>query len=70
LTDKEAEKFWPLYDQYTVAMEQSTSQLRLTYGPKFRNVSAKSTALFFQLDRRLTMLIDVQLASQIPLIQR
>lgn len=106
LTDKEAEKFWPLYDQYTaqtvkvndtkyhliqsyaqnygqmtavqaeeyvrglVAVDQATSQLRLTYWPKFRTaLSAKGTALFFQLDRRLTMLIDVQLASQIPLIE-
>jgi hypothetical protein len=105
LTDKEAEKFWPLYDQYTsetikindrkyaviqkyaqdygemtdqqaedfvrglVAVDQSTSQLRLTYWPKFREtISAKNTALFFQLDRRITMMIDVQLASQLPLI--
>lgn len=105
LTDKEAEKFWPLYDQYTAetikindkkyaliqkyaqydnqmtdqqaedyvrglaAVDQSTSQLRLTYWPKFREtISAKNTALFFQLDRRIIMMIDVQLSSQLPLI--
>ena len=106
LTDKEAEKFWPIYDQYTaetikindtkygliqkyaqnynqmtdqqaeeyvrglVAVDQATSQLRLTYWPKFRNVtSAKNTALFFQLDRRITTMIEFQLASQIPIIE-
>lgn len=106
LTDKEAEKFWPLYDQYTaelvkindakysaikdyaanystltdaqatsltrqiIGVDQSVGQLRLKYVPIFGNViSGKKTALFFQLDRRLVMLIDLQLASQIPMIE-
>ena len=106
LTDKEAEKFWPVYDQYTadlvkindtkyqlikdyaqnynkitdeqaesyvrglVGVDKATSDLRLTYWPKFRSIaSAKNTALFFQLDRRISTMIDLQLASQIPLIQ-
>jgi len=106
LTDTEAEKFWPLYDQYTaelvkindakyaaikeyatnyttltddqavslvrqiLGVDQSVAQLRLKYVPIFGKViSGKKTALFFQLDRRLVMLIDLQLASQIPMVQ-
>jgi hypothetical protein len=46
------------------------AQLRLKYVPIFNQVvSGKKTALFFQLDRRLVMLIDLQLASQIPMIE-
>jgi len=44
--------------------------LRLKYIPNFEKVvSAKKTALFFQLDRRLSLIIDLQLASSIPLVQ-
>ncbi len=108
LTDTEAEKFWPLYDQYTaelvkindakyavikeyaasyntnaitddqavslmrkvVEVDQAVAQLRLRYFPIFNKViSGKKTALFFQMDRRLVMLIDVQLASHIPIVE-
>jgi len=106
LTDTEAVKFWPIYDQYTaelvkinnakyaaikeyatnystlsddqatsltrqiIGVDQSVAQLRLKYVPIFGNViSGKKTALFFQLDRRLVMLIDLQLASQIPMVE-
>jgi len=106
LTDKEAETFWPLYDQYTaelvkindakyaaikeyatnyttltddqavtltrqiIGVDQSVAQLRMKYVPMFSKViSGKKTALFFQLDRRLVMLIDLQLASQIPMVE-
>jgi hypothetical protein len=105
LTDQEAEKFWPLYDQYTadlvkindakyaaikeyaasystltddqatglvrkmLGVDQAVAELRLRYIPIFNNViSGRKTAVFFQLDRRLVALIDLQLASQIPLI--
>ena len=106
LTDAEAEKFWPIYDQYTAdlvqinntkydlikvylqtyttmtdaeadnymkrwtTMDESVVQLRQKYVPTFRKVlSAKNTLLFFQLDRRVSLMIDLQLASQIPLIE-
>ena len=106
LSDTEATKFWPLYDQYTadlvkindakygaikeyatnydtltdakaleltrqmLEVDQSVAQLRLKYSPMFSKVvSGKKTALFFQLDRRLLMLIDLQLASAIPMVQ-
>jgi hypothetical protein len=105
LTDSEAEKFWPIYDQYVnelvninnakyalikeyeqntnmteeqadsltkkwLAVDESVVQLRLKYIPIFRReLSAKRTALFFQIDRRVQMLIDLQLASLLPLMQ-
>ena len=107
LTDEQATKFWPIYDQYiaelvqinntkyevikeyvdsrgTLTPEQadsmttrllnldvSVTQLRQKYQPIFRAaLPARETATFFQLDRRIAMLIDLQLASQIPLIQQ
>jgi hypothetical protein len=43
-------------------------QLRLKYIPVFRKVlSGRQTALFFQIDWRLGLMIDLQLA-QMPLI--
>jgi hypothetical protein len=106
LTDAEAEKFWPIYDQYTaelvkindakyavmkeyatnystltddksvaltrqlLGVDQQVAELRLKYVPIFgKVVSGKKTALFFQLDRRLLALIDLQVASEIPMVQ-
>ena len=105
LTDTEAEKFWPTYDQYVselvkindakyalikeylqntnmtdeqadslskrwLAVDESVLQLRLKYIPIFRTtLSAKGTAQFFQLDRRVQMMIDLQLLGSIPLIE-
>jgi Spy/CpxP family protein refolding chaperone len=104
LTDAEAEKFWPVYDQYSAdvarindtkaalikdywqtfntmngeqaeaylrkraAVEESLMQLRVKYIPIFRKVlSGRQTALFFQIDWRLGLMVDLQLA-QMPLI--
>src|SRR5580765_1551547 len=106
LTGAEAEKFWPVYEQYIselvktntkkyalikqyiqsggalsdadaetavkqwVDVDQSVAQLRMQYIPNFRKVlSPKSLALFYQLDRRVQLMIDLQLASTIPLVQ-
>jgi hypothetical protein len=66
MTDEQADglsKRW-------VEVDESVAQLRLKYIPIFRKVlSAKSTAMFFQLDRRVQMMIDLQLTSSIPLVQ-
>ena len=107
LTDSEATKFWPVYDQYItelvtinntkyqllqeyfnsygqltdeqadsmtkrlLALDVSVAQLRQKYQPTFRAaVPAKVAATFFQLDRRIAMMIDLQLGSQIPLVQQ
>ncbi|MGO9519607.1 MAG: hypothetical protein ACLPND_21425 [Candidatus Korobacteraceae bacterium] len=106
LTDAEAAKFWPVYDQYIaelvklngtkydlikqyvqnngvltdaqadnavkkwIAVDQGVSELRLKYVPIFRKVlTPQNTALFYQLDRRVQLLIDLQLASALPPIE-
>ena len=105
LTDTEAEKFWPTYNQYVdelvkindvkyalikeylqstnmteeqadslsrrwLDVDESVVQLRLKYIPIFRKVlSARGAALFFQIDRRVQMMIDLQLASSLPLVE-
>ncbi|HTC42273.1 MAG TPA: hypothetical protein VK703_11900 [Candidatus Acidoferrales bacterium] len=107
LTDPEATKFWPIYDQYaaemtqigdqkyalikeyaagfgkltdaeaksllnrSLALDEATVQLRIKYVPIVSQVlPGTKTATFFQIDRRLSALIDLQLASQIPLVQQ
>jgi len=106
LTETEAAKFWPVYEQYaadfgkidedraTIVREYSdafgsvtdeeadnlirrwldtdisAAQLRQKYVPIVRMVlPAKKAATFFQIDRRISMIIDVQIMSQIPLVQ-
>jgi len=51
-------------------INESVIKLRQKYLPIVNQVlPGKKTATFFQLDRRIEMLFDVQLASQIPLVQ-
>ena len=51
-------------------VEEAIMKLRLKYYQLFRQVlSGKSTALFFQMDWRLGLILELQLASQTPLIQ-
>ena len=106
LTDDEATKFWPVYDQYssdlakitdartliikeyadgygTVTDDQADSlirrwldadvaaaQLRRRYVPIMRKVlPGTKAATFFQLDRRITTMIDIQITSRLPLVQ-
>src|SRR5258708_16806951 len=46
------------------------ARLRQRYVPVFRIVlTGKKAATFFQLDRRISMMIDVQLTSQLPLAE-
>ena len=53
-----------------LASDGDVNKLRLKYVPLFEKViSPKKTAMFFQIDHRLDMLIQLQLASQIPLIK-
>ena len=49
----------------------ATTQLRQKYVPIVSKVlDGKKTATFFQLDRRIAMMIDLQVASQMPLGQQ
>jgi len=107
LTDTEATKFWPVYDQYTaeqaklgdqkyalikeyaqgfgnlsneqalslinrsLALDEKIAQLRTKYVPIVNQVlPGTKTATFFQMDRRITELLDLQVAEQIPLVQQ
>jgi hypothetical protein len=46
------------------------TKLRQRYVPIFRKVLlGKKAATFFQLDRRISTMIDIQLTSQLPLVQ-
>jgi hypothetical protein len=66
MTDTQANSFI----QRWVTLDGDNTQLRLKYIPEFEKViSPKKTALFFQIDRRVAMMIELQLASQIPLLQ-
>ena len=106
LTDAEATKFWPIYDQYVAELiaindkkfaliqdyadnwgkltnEQSltftrqwldadiaTAQLRQKYVPIVsKALDGRKTATFFQLDRRIAMMMELQVSSQMPLVQ-
>lgn len=58
------------YVRGRAAVDEDIIQVRLRYYPQFRKIlSGKSTALFFQLDWRLGLIMDLQLASQTPLIE-
>jgi hypothetical protein len=106
LTDTEATKFWPVYDQYSADLSKITDaqaalmkeygdayesltdeqadslvcrwldtdiaalQFRRKYLPLFRKVlGGRKTARFFQVEHRINMMIDLQLAAQLPLVQ-
>ncbi len=106
LTPTEAEKFWPVYDQYIKELiaindkkfaliqdyaknygkmsdfdslllirnwldsDIAATQLRQRYVPVVSKVlDGKKTATFFQLDRRIAMMLELQVSSQIPLLQ-
>jgi hypothetical protein len=105
LTETEATKFWPIYDEYAKEMSKhydafysvikdyaanqktltdaqamsmvarwsdiqvQLAQTRQKYVPIVEKaIPGKKTALFFQVDRRLYALIDLQVASEVPLV--
>ena len=106
LTEAEASKFWPVYDQYVTEliaindkkfgliqeyadnwgkltndqsllfarnwldMDIAIVQLRQKYVPIVAKVlDGRKTATFFQLDRRISMMLELQVSSQMPLVQ-
>ena len=53
-----------------LAVDQQVTQLRIKYVSLFLKVlPGKQVATFYQIDRRLQMMVDLQLMSQIPLVQ-
>jgi len=66
ITDEQANSF---IKRWTTT-EQEMAQLRLQWMPEFEKViSPKKTAMFYQIDRRLGLMVELQLSSQIPLIK-
>jgi Spy/CpxP family protein refolding chaperone len=65
MTDQLAED----YMKRSTAIQQQLVALREKYVPTFEKVvSPKKTAQWYQIDRRIDLLIDLQLASMIPVV--
>ncbi len=106
LSDSQAAKFWPVYDQYITElssindkkfrlfqdyadnsgnytdqdsllfvrqwldMDIATVQLRQKYVPMVaKALDGTKAATFFQLDRRISTMLELQVSSQMPLLQ-
>jgi hypothetical protein len=53
----------------SAALDQQFSELLMKYVPIFEKViSAKKTARWYQIDRRLDLLINIELAANIPMV--
>jgi hypothetical protein len=66
MTDAQAQSL----TKRALAADDAANQLRIKYVPLFTQaVQAKKTARFMQIDRRLALLVNVQLSSEIPLVQ-
>jgi hypothetical protein len=105
LTETEATKFWPIYDEYVeemrkvndefyrtvrdysvkhdkwteaeagvmldkwIKLQTEQSALRQRYIPRVKKaITASKAALFFQVDRRLYTLMDLQTSTYLPLV--
>jgi hypothetical protein len=54
----------------TLEMDEAVTKLRSKFAPQFaKAVGARKTARFMQIDRRLSLLMNLQVASGIPLVQ-
>ena len=65
MTDAQAQE----YMKRSTDVEQQLLALRMKYVPMFEKViSSKKTALWYQVDRHIDLLINLQLSSQIPVV--
>ena len=66
LTDEQARRLMKRW----ITTEEEMAELRLRWMPEFEKViSPKKTAMFYQIDRRLGYMVELQLSSQIPLVK-
>ena len=66
MTDAQAQSF----TAHWIDVDNAFLRLKAKYVPLFQRIlPPKKSALFFQFDRRICLLIDLQLASEIPLVQ-
>jgi hypothetical protein len=55
--------------QRMIGVDNETATLRRDYWPRFQKaLGGKRAAQFYQVDRRLSLIVDLQLTSEIPLI--
>ena len=53
-----------------IGVDEAGAKLRLEWIPKFEALlGEKKAAVFFQIDRRVGLMVELQLSSQLPLIQ-
>jgi hypothetical protein len=53
-----------------IKFDDARTQLRAEFYPKFKKaIGAKQAAKFLQVDNRLTLLVDLEIASAVPIIQ-
>ena len=65
MTDAQAQD----YIKRSTAIDQQLLALRMKYVPVFEKViSPKKTALWYQIDRHIDLLINLQLSTQIPMV--
>jgi hypothetical protein len=58
------------YIDRALKFEQDSLSLRQQYVPKFEKaIGAKQTAKFYQVDNRLSLLVNIQLAALLPIIK-
>jgi hypothetical protein len=66
MTDDQAISFAKQWTE----LDTQISQLRQKYVPIFAQVlNGRNTATFIQMDRRITMMIELQISSKMPLVQ-
>lgn len=66
LTDPQADSLL----KRALANDDAVTKLRQQWIPEFQKViSPKKSAMFMQIDRRIGMMLDLQLASEIPLVK-
>ena len=66
MTDAEADSLV----EKMATLDVQTATLRQEWVPKFRKVlTGKQAALFFQLDKRINLLLDLQFAANIPVVK-
>ena len=59
-----------LFSRQWLDMDIQIAQLRQKYVPIIsKAIDGKKTATFFQLDRRIAMMLEIQVSSQMPLVQ-
>ena len=52
-----------------IGVDESAAKLRLEWIPKFEQMlGEKKAAMFFQIDRRVGLMLELQLSSQLPLV--